>query len=65
VRDTTEAEAVTTTIHFHRMKMGPAGAHAISGRWRAYRIEKSPNSLIIKYKCTAEGFSAEAPLGET
>ena len=63
VRDTTEAEAVTTAIHFHRIKKGPAGAHAISGRWR-YKIEKSPNSLIIKYKCTAEGFSAETPLGE-
>jgi hypothetical protein len=27
-------------------------------------VEKSPNSLIIRYKCTAEGFSAETPLGE-
>ncbi len=64
VKDTTEAEAVTTTARFHRIKKGPAGSHAISGLWRAYRIEKSPNSLIIKYKCTAEGFSAETPLGE-
>jgi hypothetical protein len=64
LRDTTEAEAVTTTVRFHRIKAGPAGSHAISGSWRAYRIERSPNSLIIKYKCVAEGFSAETPLGE-
>ena len=64
VRDTTEAEAVTTTVRFHRMTEGPAGAHSISGSWRAYKVEKSPNSLIIKYKCTAQGFSAETPLGE-
>lgn len=64
VRDTTEAEAVTTTTSFHRIDKGPSGAHAISGSWRAYKVEKSPNSLIIRYKCTAEGFSAETPLGE-
>jgi hypothetical protein len=64
VRDTTEAEAVTTETWFRRLKKGPAGAHAISGLWRAYKIEKSANSLIIKYRCTAQGFSAETPLGE-
>jgi hypothetical protein len=64
VRDTTEAEAVTTATSFHRIGKGPFGAHAISGSWRAYKVEKSPNSLIIRYKCTAEGFSAETPLGE-
>jgi len=63
-RDTTEAVAVTTEIHFHRVQKGPPGAHAVSGSWRAYKIEKSANSLIIKYKCSAEGFSAETPLGE-
>jgi len=64
VKDTTEAEAVTTTDQFHRIEKAPPGAHPISGSWQAYRIEKSPNSLIISYKCTEEGFSAETPLGE-
>jgi hypothetical protein len=64
VRDTTEAEAVTTETRFRRINRGPVGSQAISGLWRAYKIEKSPNSLVIKYKCTALGFSAETPLGE-
>lgn len=64
VKDTTEAEAVTSETRFHRIKKGPAGAHAISGSWLAYKSSKSKNALIIKYKCTAEGFSAETPLGE-
>jgi hypothetical protein len=64
VQDTTEAEAVTTTVRFHRIEKAPPGAHQISGSWQAYKIEKSPNSLIISYKCTKEGFSAETPLGE-
>jgi len=64
VKDTTEAEVVTTTVQFHRIKETPPGAHPISGSWQAFKIEKSPNSLIISYKCTKEGFSAETPLGE-
>src|SRR5215467_4032373 len=64
VKDTTEAEAVTTTVQFHRIEKAPPGAHPISGSWRAYKVEKSPNSLIISYKCTKEGSSAETPLGE-
>jgi len=64
VEDTTEAEAVTTTVQFRRLEKAPPRAHPISGSWQAYKIEKSPNSLIISYKCTKEGFSAETPLGE-
>ena len=36
----------------------------MSGSWRAYKVKRSKNSSIIKYKCTADGFSAETPLGE-
>lgn len=64
VRDTTEAEPVTTETRFHRIQKGPRGAHTISGSWRAYKVAKSLNSLTIKYKCTVQGFSAETPLGE-
>jgi hypothetical protein len=64
VKDSTEAETVTIETRSRRMEKGPAGAHAISGKWSAYKVQRSKNSSIIKYKCTAEGFSAETPLGE-
>ena len=64
VEDTTEAEAVTIETFSRRVENGPAGAHAVSGSWQAYQIQRSKNGSIIKYKCTADGFSAETPLGE-
>ena len=64
VEDTTEAEAVTTETLSRRVENGPAGAHAVSGSWRAYKMQRSKNGSIIKYKCTADGFSAQTPLGE-
>jgi len=64
VKDTTEAEAVTIETLSRRVEKGPAGAHAVSGSWRAYKVKRSKNGSIIKYKCTADGFSAETPLGE-
>lgn len=64
VRDTTEAETVTTETHLRRIKKGPRGAHLVSGSWRAFKADKSRNALIITYRCTADGFSAETPLGE-
>jgi len=63
-RDTTEKETVITEVLYHRLEKGTAGAHEISGSWRAHKSKKSQNGSIIKYKCTAEGFSAETPLGE-
>lgn len=64
VKDTTEAQAVTTETLSKRVEQGPAGSHALSGSWRAYKTKRSENGAIIRYKCTAEGFSAETPLGE-
>jgi hypothetical protein len=64
LRDTTEAETVTIETRLRRIKKGPPGAHIVSGSWRAYKVDKSQNGLIIKYRCTADGFSAETPLGE-
>jgi len=63
-KDTTEAETVTIETHNSRIHGGPAGSHAISGSWRAYETHRSRNDSIIKYKCTADGFSGETPLGE-
>ncbi len=64
VKDTTEAETVTIETRNRRIEKGPDGSHAISGSWRAYKTNRSRNGSIIKYKCTADGFSAETPLGE-
>lgn len=64
VKDTTEAETVTIETRNRRIEKGPVGAHAISGSWRAYETHRSRNGSISQYKCTADGFSAETPLGE-
>ena len=64
VKDTTEAQTVTIETRSKRVAPGPAGSHLLSGSWRAYKISKSENGTIIKYRCTADGFSAETPLGE-
>ncbi len=64
VKDTTEADTVTIETLNRRVENGPAGSHAISGSWRAYQTNRSSNGSIIKYKCTADGFSGETPLGE-
>ena len=64
VKDTTEAEAVTIETISKRVEEAPAGSHVLSGSWQAYKTNKSKNGSTIRYKCTAEGFSAETPLGE-
>src|SRR5215469_6124939 len=64
VKDTTEAEAVTFESDFRRIAPVPAGAHPVSGSWQVFKLSRSENSTIIRYKCTSQGFSAETPLGE-
>ena len=65
LKDTTEAQPVTIeTISQRVARQQPAGFHALSGSWRAYKINRSKNGSTIKYKCTTDGFSAETPLGE-
>jgi hypothetical protein len=63
-KDTTEAQAVTIETLSKRVEQEPAGSHALSGSWQAYKVNRSKNGSIITYKCTADGFSAETPLGE-
>jgi hypothetical protein len=63
-KDRTEAKTVTIEIRSRRIEKGPAGSHAISGSWRAYKLHRSSAGSLITYKCTADGFSAETPLGE-
>ncbi len=64
VKDTTEKETVTIETHQRRIAKGSRGSHAISGSWIAFKTSRSRNGSIIKYQCTADGFSAETPLGE-
>jgi hypothetical protein len=64
VKDTTEAATVTIETRNRRIARAPAGSHAISGSWLAYKTNRSKNGSITQYRCTAEGFSAETPLGE-
>jgi hypothetical protein len=64
VKDTTEAETVTLETRSKRVENGPAGSHAVSGFWRAYKTSRSKNGSSVSYKCTAEAFSAKTPLGE-
>jgi hypothetical protein len=63
VKDTTEAQAVTIKTLSKRVEMGPDGSHLLSGSWQPYKVNRSTNGSIITYRCTAEGFSAETPLG--
>ena len=65
VKDTTEAQTVTIETRSKRVNPRPSGSHVISGSWRAYKISRSENGSIIKYRCTVDGFSAETPLGES
>ena len=64
IKDTTEAETVTVETRNRRIAKAPPGSHAVSGSWRAYRTNRSRNGSITQYKCTADAFSAETPLGE-
>jgi hypothetical protein len=64
VRDTTEAQAVTSETFSKRIDKSPTGSHAISGSWQAYKTSRSQNGSTITYRCTKHGFSAATPLGE-
>ena len=64
MKDTTEAQAVTIESLSKRVDHGPTGSHALSGTWQAYKVSKSKIGSTITYRCTADGFSAETPLGE-
>jgi hypothetical protein len=67
VKDTTEAQPVTSETLSERVKPAPSGSHILSGSWLFYKKSKSkvvPNVPAISYRCTADGFSAWTPLGE-
>ncbi len=64
VKDTTEGQTVTIETRYRRIRKGLPGSHVISGSWRAYKTSRSRNGSISRYRCSADEFSAETPLGE-
>jgi hypothetical protein len=48
-----------------RVTKGPAGAHAISGSWRATKMDSlSENALMITYKVSGDSLSMSSPNGQ-
>jgi hypothetical protein len=63
--DQSEAQPVTGELTMKRVGKGPAGSHALSGSWRAERIDLSTNGLTITYQATADGLKMSNPQGES
>lgn len=64
--DRTEEKPVKGDIVFTRVAEGPAGAHVISGSWRATKVSSvSDNGLRMTYHATADGFKMSDPNGES
>ncbi len=54
--DNTGTQPVTGEITSTRVSAGPAGSHALSGAWRAEKLNTvSDNGLTVKYQVTADG----------
>jgi len=59
-------EPVTGEEIFTRVSKGPAGSHAVSGSWRAEKINSlSSNGLTITYQGTADGLKMSNPTGQS
>ena len=63
--DQSEAQPVTGELTMKRVGKSPAGAHAISGSWRAEKIDVSTNGLTVTYQATADGLKMSNPQGES
>ncbi len=62
--DQSEAQPVTGELTLKRVGKGPAGSHALSGSWRAEKIDLSKNGLTTTYEATADGLRMSNPQGE-
>jgi hypothetical protein len=57
---------VTGETVFTRVKSGPKGSNAVSGSWRAEKLEDlSTNGQTVTYKVTADGLSMSTPTGQS
>jgi hypothetical protein len=61
----TNGEAVRGKGEETRVTKGPAGAHPISGSWRATKMDSlSENALMITYKVSGDSLSMSSPNGQ-
>lgn len=62
----TNADPVTGKGEEARVAKGPAGSHAISGSWRAAKMESmSDNGLLFTYKVEADSLTMTTPTGQS
>jgi hypothetical protein len=64
--DHTGTEAATGETILAREKGGPPGSNAVSGTWRAVKLQDlSANGQTVTYKATADGLSMSSPTGQS
>jgi hypothetical protein len=62
----TNSDPVTGKFEAKRVAKGPAGSHAISGSWRAAKVDAiSDNNLVFTLKVSGDSLSFSAPTGQT
>ncbi len=61
-----QGEPFVGTFTMTRVSPGPTGSHAISGSWKATKIENvSENALTFTFKGTSDGLSMKSGTGES
>jgi hypothetical protein len=61
----TNSDPVTGKFEAKRVAKGPAGSHAISGSWRASKVDAiSDNNLVFTFKVSGNSLSFSAPTGQ-
>jgi len=63
--DQSEAQTVTGELTMKRVGKGPAGSHALSGSWRAEKIDLSKSGLTVTYEATADGLKMSSLQGDS
>src|SRR5260370_1428597 len=62
----TNADPVTGKGEETRVAKGPAGSHAISGSWRASKMDAvSDNGLLFTYKVSGDSLTMTSPTGQS
>ena len=64
--DQTGTSPATGEYSMDRVKSGPKGSNAVSGSWRAGKIEDaSANGNTLTFKATADGMTMSTPTGQS
>ena len=64
--DLSGTHPVDGEMSYARVGAGPAGSHALSGSWRAEKINDiSKNGLTMSFQVTADGMKMSDPTGES